>query len=192
MVRSIAIRVYLLTSWWKHLADKVLGDHTMKTLFFSLSLLILLTGSVYASSKALVTWSNPENYSDLRSSNGGEEEFMAATLNELEQSIQTMASSLPDGQKLEMTITDVDLAGDVKLTGARAQHQDVRVVKDIYPAKIVFSYRLLDQSGNVLKQGDEKLRSRSTSASSMRTGSKGPLEIEKRMLKSWFKRTIAK
>ena len=60
MVRSIAIRVYLLTSWWKHLADKVLGDHTMKTLFFSLSLLILLTGSVYASSKALVTGPTPK------------------------------------------------------------------------------------------------------------------------------------
>jgi hypothetical protein len=164
----------------------------MKTTLPTSILLLLCSGSIFANGAATVTWSNPEAYKDVMSSNGSQEEFMASTFHELETSIQEMASSLPDGQKLEMVITDVDLAGDVKLTGARAQHQDVRVVKDIYPARISFSYRLLDSSGKTLKEGNEKLKSRSTSASTMRTSSNGPLEIEKRMLKSWFKRSIAK
>jgi len=142
-----------------------------------------------AGGSAVVNWSNPASYKDVRASSGSQEEFQAKTFSELESTIQKLAASLPDGQKLEMTVTDLDLAGDVKFTGARTQHQDVRVVKEMYPARITFHYRLLDGKGKVLKEGDEKIQSRTLSAS-MRTGSSEPLGMEKRMIKSWFKRNF--
>ncbi|BAO43787.1 DUF3016 domain-containing protein [Thiolapillus brandeum] len=153
------------------------------TSLLTLPIMALATGS------AAVHWSNPEGYKDVFSTDGAQEEFMAYTLKELESTINELAESLPDGQKLDMTVTDLDLAGDVKLSGARTQHQDVRVVKEMYPARMTFHYRLLDAKGNVLKEGDEKIQSR-TLSTSLRTGSNESLGMEKRMLKSWFKRTF--
>ncbi len=163
----------------------------MKKSISTIFSLLLLPAIALAGGSAVVNWSNPANYKDVRASSGSQEEFQARTFAELEGTMQKLADALPEGQKLEMTVTDLDLAGDVQLTGARTQHQDVRVVKDMYPAKMTFHYRLLDASGSVLKEGDEKLRSRTMSAS-MRTGSSESLEIEKRMLRNWFKRSIAK
>ncbi len=157
----------------------------------TLTLALLFSSLVLAGGSALVDWVNPQSYKDVVASEGSQEEFLARTLRELEAAINELAASLPDGQKLEMTVTDLDLAGDVKMSGARTQHQDVRVVKDSYPARMKFHYRLLDASGKVLKEGDEKLQSRTLSAS-MRTGSSEPLEMEKRMIRGWFKRNIAK
>jgi hypothetical protein len=162
----------------------------MKTILVLFSVMLFPTISM-AGGKVMVHWSNPEGYKDVISSDGAQEEFVAHTLKELESTLAQLAESLPDGQTLEMTVTDLDLAGDVKMSGARTQHQDVRVVKDSYPARMKFHYRLLDGKGKVLKEGDEKIQSRTLSAS-MRTGSSEPLGMEKRMLKSWFKRSIAK
>lgn len=162
----------------------------MKTLITLFSIL-LVPALAMAGGNAVVNWSNPSEYKDVEASSGSQAEFQTKTFAELEATIQKLASSLPDAQQLEMTITDLDLAGEVKLSGARTQHQDVRVVRDMYPAKIKFHYRLLDAGGNVIKEGNEKLQSRSMSAS-LRTGSGEPLEMEKRMLIDWFKRSIAK
>ncbi|WP_456406338.1 DUF3016 domain-containing protein [Thiolapillus sp.] len=160
---------------------------TCITLTFGILLIPIIA---IAGGAATVNWADPADYKDVVASSGSQEEFQAKTFKELEDTIRELASSLPEGQKLEMTVTDLDLAGDVRLTGARTQHQDVRVVKDMYPARMTFHYRLLDASGKVLKEGDEKLQGRATSVG-MRTSSSGPLEIEKRMLRSWFKHNIA-
>ncbi|WP_456447267.1 DUF3016 domain-containing protein [Thiolapillus sp.] len=163
----------------------------MKKAILILAGLTILPIVALAGGNAKVNWLNPEDYKDVITSDGSQEEFVAHTLKELETTITRLAESLPDGQTLEMNVTDLDLAGDVKISGARTQHQDVRVVKDSYPARMKFHYRLLDASGKVLKEGDEKLQSRTLSAS-MRTGSSESLGMEKRMLRSWFKRTFAK
>ncbi len=163
----------------------------MKKAILILAGLTMLPVMALAGGNAKVNWSNPENYKDVIASDGSQEEFVARTLKELEATISELAESLPDGQTLEMNVTDLDLAGDVKMSGARTQHQDIRVVKDSYPARMKFQYRLLDGSGKVLKEGEEKLQSRTLSAS-MRTGSSESLEMEKRMIRGWFKRSIAK
>ncbi len=155
-------------------------------LLFSILILPMVT---MADGSAMVYWVNPEGYKDVIASDGPQEEFVARVLRELEDTLARLAESLPDGQKLEMTVTDLDLAGDVKLSGIRTRNQNVRVVKDSYPARMTFHYRLLDASGKVLKEGDEKLQSRSLSAS-LRTGGDEPLGMEKRMLRNWFKQTI--
>ncbi len=162
----------------------------MKKIILILASLTVLPMAALAGS-ANINWSNPESYKDVVASDGSQEKFLANTLKALETTITELAASLPDGQTLEMTVTDLDLAGDVKISGARTQYQDVRVVNDSYPARMKFHYRLLDSNGKVLKEGKEKLQSRTLSAS-IRTGSDEPLGIEKRMLENWFKRTFDK
>jgi len=164
---------------------------TVKKSISTLFSLLLLPASAFAGGSAVVNWADPANYKDVRASGGSQEKFQARTFAQLAGTIQTLADTLPEGQKLEMTVSDLDLAGEVQFSGARTQYQDLRVVKEMYPAKITFHYRLLDASGRVLEEGDEKLLSRWMGAST-RTGSSESLEIEKRMLGNWFKRSIVK
>ena len=64
---------------------------------------------------------------------------------------------MPEGHTLSVTFTDIDMAGDFEpWRGVR--FDDVRIVKDIYPPRIVLSFRLTDADGNVVKQGKRDLR----------------------------------
>ena len=113
---------------------------------------------------------------------------MARTLKLLETKIHEQAKKyLPDGQSIEIAVTDLDLAGDLRMTGARQDHRDVRLVKDIYPARMQFHYRLLDASGQVLEEGDASLRSRMPSGAGIRASGNKSLAIERKMLSNWFK-----
>ena len=156
---------------------------------FALMLYLLLTSTLLlAAGSSRVTWLPPEQYTDVKSSDGNQEEFLARTLKLLETEILKQAKKyLPDGQSIEISVTDLDLAGDLRMTGARQGHSDVRLVKDIYPAKMQFHYRVLDASGQVLEEDDANLRSRMPSGSSIRASSNKPLSIERKMISNWFK-----
>jgi hypothetical protein len=64
---------------------------------------------------------------------------------------------LPAGQKLTVTFTDVDLAGDFEPWRGVRFH-DIRIVKALYPARLQFSFKLTGANGEVLKQGTRDLR----------------------------------
>lgn len=158
--------------------------------FGLIALLSLIPLLAWAGGKAAVTWESPENYKDVRASSGSEAEFRDRVFNQLENHLNELAAALPDGQTLEMTVTDLSLAGDLRLSGARTGHQDVRVVSDMYPARISFRYRLLDSSGKLLKEGSEKLRSSPLSSGTIRANRSEPLGMEKAMLTRWFKKNF--
>ena len=78
-------------------------------------------------------------------------------LGELRKHLQDRAEGyLAEGQKLTVTITDVDLAGEFEPWRGPAA-ADVRIVKEIYPPRIKLSFRLTDASGAVVKQGEREL-----------------------------------
>ncbi len=153
---------------------------------------ILLTpATTMATGSAIINWSNPASYKDIKAAIGTQEQFQKQTFAELETYMQKLAASLPNGQKLEMTVTNLDLAGYLRTSDTLRGYSDIRVVKSMYPAKIRFQYRLLDSNSNVLKQGSENLKSMPPgSTASMRFNTNNPLDIEKRMLKKWFTQVI--
>lgn len=71
--------------------------------------------------------------------------------------VQQAKYYVPDGQVLEITFTDIDMAGEYE-PWRGPQWNDVRIVKDIYPPRMQLSFRLTDAEGNVLKQGKRDLR----------------------------------
>ncbi|WP_456415286.1 DUF3016 domain-containing protein [Thiolapillus sp.] len=157
---------------------------------FVIGLLFIPTATI-AGGSATINWSDPASYKDIKAAIGTQEQFRKQVFTELETYLQKLAASLPNGQKLEMTVTDLDLAGYLRTSDTLRGYSDIRVVKDMYPAKIQFQYRLLDSNGNILKQGSESLKSMPPgSAASMRFNANNPLSIEKRMLKNWFTQTI--
>lgn len=65
--------------------------------------------------------------------------------------------TLPEGQRLEVTFTDIDMAGEFEpWRGPR--YSDVRIVKDIYAPRMALSFRVTTADGNVIKEGKRELR----------------------------------
>ncbi|HNC23149.1 MAG TPA: DUF3016 domain-containing protein [Opitutaceae bacterium] len=108
--------------------------------------------------RAEVTFAHPEKFADVRSYYSENDKDRDAILDQLKEYIVLKSKTyVPEGQKLLVTVTDVDMAGDFEPWRGPAM-QDVRVVKDIYPPKIDLEFKLVDAKGAVLKEGKRQLR----------------------------------
>jgi hypothetical protein len=98
---------------------------------------------------------------------------------------------MPEGQKIALTFTDIDLAGDFP-PASRAARDSVRVMKDIYPPRMAFSYRITDASGAVVKEGREELTDKNFLTTGAMTDRSDPLRYDKMLLSDWFRSQFAK
>jgi hypothetical protein len=143
-------------------------------------------------SRVTVVFESPEKFTDLKDgmtdfeNERGRERFLPFIREHLE---KRGAKILPEGQKLTVTFTDIDLAGDFEAWHGMA-FQDVRIVKSVYVPRLAFSYTLTDAGGQVLKQGERRLidggfQMRGTSAFDSDS-----LRYEKGMLDDWLRQEI--
>ncbi len=127
------------------------------------SLLAVSTGwaaepAAKSDGRAEVTFVHPDKFADVRSNYMENDKDRDAILDQLKDYIVTKSKSVvPEGQKLLVSVTDVDMAGDFEPWRGPAM-QDVRVVKDVYPPKIDLEFKLVDAKGAVLKEGKRQLR----------------------------------
>ncbi|MES2069412.1 MAG: DUF3016 domain-containing protein [Pseudomonadota bacterium] len=160
----------------------------MNKYLFSLLAIALSAGTACAG-EAKVTWQDPDNYSDVRPANETKTGFQARVFKNLDQVFDSLAKKLPDGYKLQVVVTDLDLAGDVKpMRGPSGQ--DIRVVKDIDWPRISFSYVLKDPQDQQVAAGKEDLKDMNfRSHVSINTGDS--FYYEGALLKDWFKKQQA-
>lgn len=158
------------------------------------ALLCIFSGFSFADPATVkINWSNPDNYKDIEATAGeSEEAFRQRLASNIQAHMDELAADLPENSVLEMTFTDVTLAGSVRVSGANAGYKDVRVMKDGYRARMSFDYNFLDANGQQVKQGEENLQSPLSSTRISRTAKNQPFEIEKKMLTSWFRKTLSK
>jgi hypothetical protein len=137
------------------------------------------------SDQVKVSWTDPEQFTELRYDRHFQQPRPESWLTEFQKTLVRRGDRvLQPGQHLEVTITDVKLAGKIEpWRGAGASQ--VRVVKSIYPPQIKLRFSLTDADGRVLDSGERTLRdmdflSRGTNANSGDT-----YRFEKRMLKEW-------
>lgn len=136
-----------------------------------------------------IVWQSPKDYRDIKSSGELQSRYEKRLFETLIENINKEAAKiLKPNQKLEMTITDVDLAGDMRPTfGATAN--DLRIIKDIYPPRMTFSYQVLEND-KVIIAGDEKLSDMGFMGGIQSLNDK-PFMYETKMLTEWLKKTIA-
>lgn len=96
------------------------------------------------------------------------------------------AAVLPEGQTLEVHITDVQRAGSFE-PGRGSQASNVRIVRDIYPPRIDLTFKLLGKDGAVLREGSRQLRD-STFMMRADRYPNDPLRYEKTLLDDWVQR----
>ena len=101
------------------------------------------------------------------------------------------AAMLPPGQRLDIVITDIDRAGSYLPSVGRLN--PVRIVKDSYPPRINLHFRLLDNQGRTIREGDRHLVGLGFMYDSPGgLSDNDPLQHEKRLIDRWLKRGPAK
>lgn len=106
----------------------------------------------------------------------------------LEQHVQQRAARvLAPGERLAVEITDLDRAG--RPEPWRPGLGNVRVMRDVYPARIELSFRLTGADGAALKQGERTLSEPLPVAAAAVYG-EDPLRYERAMLDAWVEREL--
>lgn len=133
-----------------------------------------------------VTFADPAGFD--RDRTGGPETAKArrAWVDALSQYLaERAAPRLPQGQRLEVHLTDVQRAGNVEpWRGPRGA--DVRIVRDIYPPRIDLRFKLLDADGRTLREGSRQLRD-TTFMMRPDLHPNDPLRHEKTLLDDWLR-----
>ncbi|MCK8044740.1 DUF3016 domain-containing protein [Shewanella sp. 1CM18E] len=138
--------------------------------------------------KVNILWQNTNDYTDIEATAGVQSKFEQYLFTQLTQELGKLANKhLTDGQQLDLTVTNVDLAGDVQPTFG-ASVDDIRIVKDLYPPKLDFEY-VLSQNGKVVASGTEKLRNMGY-LSDIQPLTSDSFRYEQDLLTDWFKQTI--
>ncbi|NMH60389.1 DUF3016 domain-containing protein [Alteromonas ponticola] len=160
-----------------------------KILIGALPALAMLGVSPVNAAELTVNWDTPEDFTDVRPVNESRKGFRERTLASLEEYLVKLAATLPSQQKLTLTVTDLDLAGEVwpsSFVGLGNTSADVRLVKRIYIPRMTFSYSLADETGALVKEADVNLKDMGFMDGVSSRFKEHPLGYEKQMLKEWF------
>ena len=154
----------------------------------ALALLVPCVAQSALAGDAVVTFVAPEKFSDILSGEESPAEAQKTVKKEFGQIFSRLGKKLPLGYQLEVSVTDIDLAGAVRYNLAQSA-KNLRVVKEIDWPRIKFSYTIKDASQKVLASGTEDLRDLDF-ADKINT-SNSEFKYEEQMLKDWFRRLQA-
>jgi Protein of unknown function (DUF3016) len=158
------------------------------------SLLVTLTSAAAwaADAPVTVTFAHPEKYTDLRLSCVSRDTDARSLMADLEAFLTATAAPLvPAGQRLEITVTNVDMAGDIESWRGPGRC-DVRVMKDTYPPRIDLTFRLLDGEGKEIRAGTRRLRDSNYLVNAGPSSSIDHLRYEKALLGDWVRRELGR
>ncbi|MFD2365551.1 DUF3016 domain-containing protein [Pseudoduganella sp. GCM10020061] len=155
----------------------------MNTLIRSLTLagLAALTSATAMAGGATVTFTHPENYSDFPYSEVDRDWLLKETADHFIK----LAARLPAGQDLKIEVLDYDLAGDRKI--GYAYLHDFRILKGRADWPSMNVRYTLTENGQVIKQGEERIRDMAYLNHINRYFSGDPLRYEKQMVEEWFR-----
>lgn len=155
---------------------------------YSIIFTVFATASVFAKDKVetpsnvTISYKDSDKFTDARSSFGfSTDQYYLDTLSDHLKKVA--GKKLAAGQKLEVTVTDVDLAGEfLPIHGGMDQ---VRIVKDIFTPKIVLTFKVIDATGKVVKEGERHLTDLNFMSNLGIIGRNEPLFYDKALLTDW-------
>lgn len=160
-----------------------------KTLIW-LAATILLNSFAYGAAPVTIQFVEPERYRDVRIDGNENPSFFGNVMTPFLE--KKMGELLPEGFSLEINYTQIDLAGDFE-PWRGVDFQDVRVMREIYVPRLEFTYTLVDDQGELIKEGKSRLVDLNY------LENRNPLRAEndvlyheKRMMERWMKRELAR
>lgn len=136
-----------------------------------------------------VCWRNPATFSEARVNRDELPRQRDQWVHMLMRSLHDEAGRrLPAGHTLRIEVVDVKRAGDYE-PWQGIEHRHVRVLRDVYPPRIILRHVLRDATGAIVSEGGERL----SGIDSLQAGSafdSDPLRHEKRLLRDWAARRL--
>jgi hypothetical protein len=137
-----------------------------------------------------VSWTDPAQFSDLRFSANRWEAERGDWVRQLAEHLRNSAAKqLQPGEKLQVESTDITRAGEYE-PWRGPDFDRVRYIRDRYPPRMQFNYTLTGNNGQVLAQGERKLRDSGFMMGSLPINQNDPLRYEKRMIDNWLRRDL--
>lgn len=138
-----------------------------------------------------VQWTDPAGFTELRYSNDRWQSQRGNWVESLARHLRQSASrQLSEGERLEVTITDIDLAGQYEPSHGRTNH-DVRMLRETTPPKIDLSFRHFSAQGELIAEGERELRDLNYLSRPVVQRRNDSLRHEKRLLDDWLKKELA-
>lgn len=135
-----------------------------------------------------VKWQEPAKYTDIRAGEQDKDKFEAALFRNFDGIFAELAKKLPDGVRWQVTITDLDLAGEVKPVPSTGR--EMRIVKQIDRPAISFTSKMVDAQNKLINEAKVDLKDLNfLSRSATITGKDRKLyPYEELMINQWFER----
>ena len=154
-----------------------------------LALVLAVPATVFAG-EAKMSLHNPDKFTDIEPGNGTNKSFRKGLERAFTEELSKSANALPAGQTLEVTFTDIDLAGEVDPVEMPGGYQ-LRLLKDVYFPRLEFDYRVLDATGAVVsEQKSVELKDMAYLSGPRASTTSTSFYYETRMLRDWFNKTI--
>lgn len=130
----------------------------LPALLFGVTTLASAADPAATTTRVSVEFIHPETFTDVREFALPSEKDRADLLGELAAFIRTAGESyLPPGHRLEVRVTNVDMAGEFE-PARGPQFDRIRLMREIYPPRIDLEFTLRDGSGGVVTEGRRELR----------------------------------
>jgi hypothetical protein len=152
-------------------------------------------------SKVSIEWIEPKKFRDVRNASMSRKRYRDTVFTELEAYFTVLGKDLPQGQKLTIKVTDLDMAGTVQSLATAGltnfsnnlNHNlnDYRIMREIDIPRMTFSYELKDADGKIIKQDDVELKDMSYLSRASVVRKSAQLRYEKVMISRWFNDTFS-
>lgn len=146
------------------------------------------TSDAVAAASVTVRYDHPDQFSEARESRFSQDvdrdylQKLRAFL------VRRATPMLEPGEHLTITFTNIKLAGSYE-PWLGPMWQDVRFMRDIYPPRFDFSFRLTGPDGGIVREGTRKLNGLGYLYTlPPATGISGPLHYDKALLAQWLRR----
>lgn len=140
------------------------------------------------SGQVTVTFQDPDNFTDVRDNQGGgtSEDYLELLRDYV---VKAATPLLPAGERLAVTFTNIDLAGDTHVQSMRAGSNldQVRVLTDAFPPRLHLKFQLFAADGSVRAEGERKLTDLNYLMNLHGSDRSQPLYHEKVLLKDWLR-----
>lgn len=136
-----------------------------------------------------VEYINPEKFTDVGDSAVPSDASRTGHLEQFRKHlVQRAASRLGTGQKLTVSITNIDMAGNFEPW--RIRLGDTRIIRDVYPPRIDLRFTLTAADGTIIREGERQLRDLTFLMTTPHYYRDDPLRYEKALLDDWLEREL--
>lgn len=154
-----------------------------------LAMTLLAMSGVVSAAEVTVVFDQPEKFTDIRPTNESKSRYQEKVTQAFAKFFADNAAKMPEGYTWQVTVTDIDLAGDVDYF-ATSTGQPLRIIKDLYSPAVRFTHTLRDNFGEEVLSGEEKLRDLGFMQRISKVGTRSEFEYEQQMLDQWFSKTV--